>query len=117
MNTTMNDMQPPEAFEQIFTITFSDGSQLSGLKMNGNTFISDTPVNEEFFVRKLDSVTFSDGHMSVTHGQMALVGVGVDSDGKYRFELRDLSENEKMESKFMSEISYIAMMADVELLS
>lgn len=45
----------------IYTITLSDGTELSDITLNGNNFVSRTEVTEATFAGKLDTVTITDG--------------------------------------------------------
>ena len=109
------------------TIKLADGTQLDGLELNGNNFISKTKVTEETFRGKLGHVTITgdaeadEAGLIGEHGQMELVQVAHYTqathgmkDGYY-FVLRDIpaAELEKLQDR--ADIDYIAMMAGVTL--
>lgn len=114
MEENLNDLGPMEVPEQIFTIILSDNTQLTNLKMVGNTFISQTPIPASTFERRLDSVTFTDGMMSNTHGPMELVSI-TNQGNVTHFELRDLTNEEILSRKFQGDIDFLAMMSDVDM--
>lgn len=101
--------------EKIYTITLTDGTVITDLKMNGNNYISAVPVSADIFVDNCDPVVISDGENEETHEHMALI-YGVQQRGKeYWFALRDRTTDELARLKMRSDIEYVAMMADIEL--
>lgn len=100
--------------ETLYTITLADESQLTGLKLNGNNFISTDEVTEDTFKGKL-------GHVSVTGGEETWEGknlklVQISKVGsEYWFILRELSAAELSEMQLRSDMDYVAMMCDVEI--
>ena len=97
-----------------YTITLGDGTVLSGLRLNGDNFISDSPIDPAIFEDNCSPVIISDGENEVTHENMAFVQVTPMGE-EYWLVLRDMSENELRQIKMQSDIAYIAMMADIEL--
>lgn len=104
-----------------YTIILSDRTTIENLKMNGNNFVSETEISESIFDGKLSTVVISDNTgWEETHHNMQLVQV-VYYDESYGVEpgwyfiLRDLSEGEIFRNKVLSDIDYIAMMADVDI--
>lgn len=109
------------------TITVSDGTQLSGLGLNGNNFISPVEVTEETFRGKLGKVVISGNPETVEpgligeHEHMELVQIahytqathGV-ADGWY-FVLREIPADELERLQARGDIDYIAMMTGIEL--
>ena len=110
-----------------FTVTLADGTQLGGLELNGNNFVSKKEVTAETFRGKLGKVTITgdaeadEAGLIGEHSNMELVQVthytqathGVD-DGYY-FVLRDIpaAELEKLQDR--ADIDYLAMMTGVTL--
>ena len=45
----------------MYTITLSDGRQITDLKQNGTNYISDTKIDESIFDDNLETLTISDG--------------------------------------------------------
>ena len=99
---------------KIYTITLADGTVLDELGLNGDNFISKTPVAAEAFEGNCSPVLISDGENEVLHENMELVQI-TRVDGDYWFVLRDLSADELARIKMQSDIEYIGMMAGVEL--
>ena len=113
--------------EAIYTLKFSDGSQMTGLKLNGNNFVSVVEVSAADFRGKLSGVEITgtgegvDGSICGVHEHMELVqiahytrGVHGVADGWY-FVLRDIPAEEYEALKNRSDIDYIAMMTGVTL--
>ncbi len=98
-----------------YTITLADGTVIDNLKLNGNNFISDTPINVDIFEYNCSNVVISDGTNSETHENMKLVQITEQEPGKYWFVLRELSVSELAQIKMQSDIEYVAMMAGIEL--
>lgn len=101
--------------DKTYKIELSDGTVLENLKLNGNNFISETPVSEETFAGKLSAVVFSDneGHTE-SHSNMELVQV-IFSENAYWFILRDMTADEIAKIKNRADLEYLAMMVGVEL--
>ena len=113
--------------EAIYTLKFSDGSQMSGLKLNGNNFVSLVEVKAADFRGKLSHVEISGvGEGSEAgpiglHEHMELVQVAHYTQGEHGvpdgwyFVLRDVSASELEALQNRSDIDYIAMMTGVTL--
>ncbi len=105
-----------------FAITLADGSKISGLGLNGNNFISDSPITAEMFSGKLAHVTVSgpegepmaDAHMLGEHEHMELVQI-MQYGSEYWFVLRELSAAELEKAKMQSDIAYMSMMTGIDL--
>ena len=106
------DPEPIE--EKIYTITLADGTELSNLKLNGNNFVSDTPVTKEQFDYNCSPVTISDGEITETYENMELVHLQT-TNGQYYFVLRDIPPEELWKRKVTADMQYISMMTEVEL--
>ena len=98
-----------------YSITLSDGTELSGLMLNGNNFISESWISESVFENNCSPVIISDGEFTEMHDNMELVQILQEYPNQWRFVLRDLSQDELDRMKIQSDIEYIAMMADIEL--
>ena len=110
-----------------FTVTLADGTQLGGLVLNGNNFVSKKEVTAETFRGKLSKVIIEgdaeadEAGLIGTHEHMELVQVahytqavhGLD-DGWY-FTLRDIPAAELEALRNRGDIDYIAMMTGVTL--
>ena len=101
-----------------FTITLADGTQLTGLELNGNNFISKTQVTPETFAGKLKKVTISGETTPETadiigeHTNMELVQI-LPYEGAWWFVLRDLTEQEVRNLRIDARLDYIEMMEDI----
>lgn len=100
--------------EKTYSITLADGTALENLRLNGENFISQNPVDPALFDGNCSPVIISDGEEEETHENMELVQV-TPYQGEYWFVLRDLSSAELASMKMQSDIEYIAMMAGIEL--
>lgn len=104
-----------EIEEKTYTVTLSDGTVLSNLKLNGNNFISTEPISAYIFEDNCEGVAISDGEYDETHSHMTPI-YGVQQHGnEYWFALRDLTRDELERMKIQADIEYIAMMTDIEL--
>lgn len=99
---------------KIYAIILADGTEIKNLRMNGNNFISDVPVDAEVFEGSCSPVIISADGNNEVHENMELVQV-TPVGGEYWFVLRDLTESELEKIKMQSDIEYVAMMADVEI--
>ena len=63
--------------EKIYKVTLADGTELAGLSMNGNNFISAVPVDADIFTANCSPVAISDGEKEEIHEHMELVQVTV----------------------------------------
>jgi len=100
--------------EKIYKITLSDGTELNGLRLNGNNFISDIVVQASIFESNCSPVIINNGDTDFHHENMELVQI-TEMTGKYWFILRDISFEELAKIKMQADIEYVAMMAGVEL--
>ena len=100
--------------EKIYKITLADGTEIRNLRLNGNNFISDTPISETIFDGNGSTVIINDGETDEFHENMELVQITPVGD-EYWFVLRDLTAAELKQIKMQSDIEYVAMMAGVEI--
>lgn len=100
--------------DRIYKITLADGTEIAGLRLNGNNFISNAPVEADVFEGNCTPVIINDGENDEIHENMELVQV-TRMGNEYWFVLRDLSEAELEQLRIRADIEYIAMMAGVEL--
>lgn len=100
--------------ETIYKITLADGTELTNLTLNGNNYVSATPISADTFENNLTSVTIEGDGIAETHESMKLVHVTQMGNGTW-FALRDLTETELAAIKTRSDIDYIALMCDVDL--
>ena len=100
--------------DKIYKVTLADGTVLDNLRMNGNNFISQTPVDPSVFDGNCSPIIINDGSNDEIHDDMALVQV-TQSGNEHWFVLRDIPANELASMKMRSDLEYLAMMAGVEL--
>lgn len=100
--------------EKIYSVTLADGTTIENLRLNGNNFVSDNPIDKSIFDGNCHSVMISDGKTETIHENMECVQV-TQMDEQYWFVLRELSQEELKEAKMQASIEYIAMMCDVDL--
>ncbi len=98
-----------------YSITLADGTVISDLRLNGNNYISETPLTPELFDGNCSTVIFSDGETEETHSNMELIKLEQESDGTYWLILRAIPAERLEKMKMRSDIEYLAMMTDVEL--
>ena len=103
-----------------FTVTLADGTQLGGLELNGNNFISKTEVTPATFAGKLSKVKIDgpddvdDAGLRGEHEHMQLVQVKKYGD-EWWFILRKMSASELERLQNRGDIDYIAMMSGITL--
>ena len=96
------------------TVILADGTEITGLKMNGNNFVSPMKIDEKIFDGNLSTVTIVKGEEETTYHNMSLIHC-TKYDSEYWFALRELTETELVAIKNRSDIDYIALVCDVEL--
>ena len=100
--------------ETIYKVTLADGTELTGLRLNGNNFISRKPIARSTFENNMSPVIITEGNNDEIHDSMDLIHLTAMGDEMW-FALRDLTAAELALIKTRSDIDYIAMMCDVEL--
>lgn len=100
--------------KKTYKVTLADGTIIDNLKLNGNNYISKTPIDATMFAENCSPVSITDGINEEVHSSMELVQI-TENAGEYWFVLRDFSSDELAQMKMRSDIEYIAMMAGVEL--
>ena len=100
--------------EKRYMITLADGTEIGDLRLNGNNFISERPIDEHVFSDNCSPVTISGGRGREVHENMELAQVTSVGEECW-FVLRDLTATELERIKMQSDIEYVAMMAGVEI--
>jgi len=100
--------------KKIYAITLADGTEIQNLRMNGNNFISDIPIDASIFEGNCSPVMISADNNNEVHESMELVQITPVGE-EYWFVLRDLTESELEKIKMQSDIEYVAMMTGVEI--
>ncbi len=93
------------------TIALSNGTELTGLELNGNNYISPEKLTEDTFADGLSPVVIN----GEEHEQMALVQCIQHADGRTWFILRDVTAEEVAQAKLRADIDFLSLMTDVEL--
>ena len=105
-----------------FTVTLADGTQLNGLEMNGNNFVSKTEVTAQTFAGKLGRVSITgdadadEAGLIGEHSNMELVQIahytqkthGM-ADGYY-FALREIPADELEKRQLRADVDYAIML-------
>ena len=92
-------------------IALSNVTELRGLQLNGDNYISPEKLTEDTFADGLSPVVIN----GEEHEQMALVQCIQHADGRTWFILRDVTAEEIANAKLRSDIDFIALMSDVDL--
>lgn len=107
----LDDFQNP--LGTLYSIDFGGRTTLSNLRLNGNNYISETPLVEDQFY-DLRNVTITGGDMTLTYPQMTLVQL-TEYEGEWWFILAPVSDSEIAEMKLRADVEYLAMMMGVDL--
>ena len=107
---------------ETFTITLADGTQLAGLELNGNNFISKNEISKNTFTGKLSHVTITgdsgkdEAGLIGEHTNMELIRCEYDKGlGGYAFVLRDIPAAELEMAQLKGTVAYVSMMTGYEL--
>ncbi len=98
-----------------YSINLSDGTKIENLRLNGDNFISSSPVDASVFEGNCSPVLISDGEQEYEHAHMELIQIVQQNPGEYWIAMRDIPEEELSKIRMQSDIEYIAMMAGIEL--
>lgn len=98
---------------KIYKITLDDGTVISGLHLNGNNFVSYSPITEDVFDGNLSKVIIDDGEQEEIHGPMRLIQISRIGQ-EYLFILDDVPEKELEQMKVRADLDYLAMMTEIE---
>lgn len=104
----------------MYTITLADGTEIKNLSLNGNNFISDTPLDASIFDNNLQSVHITGPNVDETFKNLDIASLREDG-GKCWIVLRQLSDSEIRERNTQADIrelfntsdDIILMMADL----
>ena len=101
----------------MYKITLHDGTVLDNLFLNGNNFISVTPIDSEIFKNNLKTVLISDDDVETVHYDMKLVQ-NIEYNGEYWFILAEKTPEDKsaeLINQMKADTDYLAIMTGVEL--
>lgn len=101
---------------KIYTIDLGNGTILTDLTMNGNNFVSETPIEEEAF-DGMGTVIISNGedNFDETIEHAELVALSHQPDGGYYFVLRGMSAEELKQASNDAQILFTAIATDTLL--
>lgn len=91
--------------EKRYSIILADGMVLENLRLNGNNYISDTPIDATIFEGNCSPVIFDDGEEQDVHENMALIHVYKTGD-EYWMAFRDVSEQELLAIQYAASVRY-----------
>lgn len=94
-----------------YTVTLSDGTQISDLKLNGNNFICKDELTKDDFAGKLSEVIIDDGETQQIMHNCELVQI-TECEGEYWFVLRELSAEELKLMQMSADIDYLTMITE-----
>ena len=100
--------------ENTYTITLADGTKLSNLHLNGNNFVSESPIIKEQFEYNCSPVIISNCTFEEKHENMELIHLQITGD-QYYFILADIPEQELFNQKIMANLQYLSMMTGNDL--
>lgn len=80
----------------MYTITLADGTQLTGLSLNGTNYVSQTKIDESIFYDNLTTMTVSDGETEETYTDMVFVQQMAWTDGTFYLAFREKTAQEKL---------------------
>lgn len=83
------------------TIRLHDGQEITGLKMNGTNFVSETKIDESIFTNNLKTMTVIDGDKEYEYHNVELIQQVQYADGWYSC-FRELTADE-IEKKTISD--------------
>ena len=79
----------------MYTITLTDGKQITNLELNGTNYVSEVKIDEHIFEHNLSTMKVSDGKTENTYTDMIFVQQ-IEIDGKYYLAFRTKTQNEKL---------------------
>jgi len=101
----------------MYKITLHDGTVLDNLFLNGNNFISVTPIDSEIFKNNLKTVLISDDDVETVYNDMKLVQ-NIEYNGEYWFILAEKTPEDKsaeLINQMKADTDYLAIMTGVVL--
>lgn len=100
----------------MYTIDLGNGTILTDLTMNGNNFVSQTPIEEDVF-EGMGTVVISNNedNFDETIEHAELVALSYQPDGGYYFVLRKISAEELRQAANDAQILFTAIATDTLL--
>lgn len=99
--------------KKTYTMTLANGNILENLELNGNNYVSEVEVTTAAFIGNISPILISDGENEEILDNMELVRIANWEDAWWIL----IQEKEPLpiEAKLQADITYIAMMMDIEL--
>ena len=98
----------------VATLELSDGRILTSLIVNGDVFVSKTPVDPDIFEDNVNPITVTVNGEATTHDDWKFCGI-IPMNDEWWICFAEMDAFEKLELDFQSKIDYISMMTDVDL--
>ena len=100
--------------EKTYEITLPNGVKLKNLRLNGNNYIAQGPIDFEIFKGQCHRIEISDGEdVDILENVECVPTLQIGDEQWFIF--RQVSAEEIAAAKVRSDIEYIALMCDVEL--
>lgn len=99
--------------KKLYTMILANGNAIDNLELNGNNYVSDIEVSTDTFRGGISPVKISDGKKEETLDNMELVRIA-NWENKWWILLQE-KEPPSMTMKLQADITYMAMMMDIEL--
>lgn len=80
----------------MYTITLANGTNLTGLDMNGTNYVSKEKVDETIFKDNLSTMKVSDGETETTYTDMVFIQQMEWADGTFYLAFREKTKEEKL---------------------
>ena len=93
----------------MYTITLTDGKQITNLELNGTNYVSEVKVDEHIFEHNLSTMKVSDGETENTYTDMIFVQQ-MEIDGKYYLAFRVKTQTEKLAESIIKNSSSVTDM-------
>ena len=81
--------------DYMYTITLTDGKQITNLELNGTNYVSEGKIDEHIFEHNLSTMRISNGETENTYTDMIFVQQ-MEIDSKYYLAFRVKTQNEKL---------------------
>nr|DAO85549.1 MAG TPA: hypothetical protein [Caudoviricetes sp.] len=93
----------------MYTITLTDGKQITNLELNGTNYVSEVKIDEHIFEHNLSTMKVSDGETENTYTDMIFVQQ-MEIDGKYYLAFRAKTQYEKLAETIIKNSSSVTDM-------
>lgn len=106
----------------MISITLADGTLIQNLELNGTMFESKSEISKETFEGNLRSVSIQSDNPDDTQSgligefqNMRVTPILKDKNNTYSFGLYPIPANELLLEQLQGDISYLAMMQDIDI--